>query len=132
VDLYPVPYSLEVPEEIAQHLSIANMVTDTPNEYTKDAEKAGAIAQVYINYIAKDGTTHGFAGVYYFNKTNFEKASNSNEPPVYGTKVFEYNSKILAVAGPQDSIFDSSSEDGINSMELYTLVYDPDAYSYTK
>ena len=132
VDLYPIPYSIEVPAEIAQHLSIENMVSNTPNVFTKEADRAGAIAQVYINYKAKDGTEHGFAGVYYFNKADYDKANNPNEPPSYGSKVFEYDSMILAVAGPQDSIFDPNSQDGKNSMELYTLVYDPDAYSYTK
>ena len=128
VNLAPVPYSIEVPAEIAKHLSVENMVTNTPNEFTNQAREAGAIAQVYINYKADDGTMHGFAGVYYFKKADFEKAGNPNEPPVYGSKVLEEKSMVLAIAGPQDSIFDPNSQDGKNSMALYTLVYDPKSF----
>ena len=128
VSLAPVPYSIEVSAEIAKHLSIENMVTSTPNEFTNQAQEAGAIAQVYINYKAADGTMHGFAGVYYFKKTDFEKVQNPNEPPVYGSKVVEENSMVVAIAGPQDSIFDPNSQDGKNSATLYTLVYDPNSF----
>ena len=128
VNLAPLPYSIEVPEEIAKHLSVENMVTNNPNEFTKQAQEAGAIAQVYINYKAADGTMHGFAGVYYFNKADFEKAGNPNEPPVYGSKVLEEKSMVLSIAGPQDSIFDPNSQDGKNSAALYTLVYDPKSF----
>ena len=128
VNLAPVPYSIEVPAEIAKHLSVENMVTNTPNEFTNQAREAGAIAQVYINYKADDGTMHGFAGVYYFKKADFEKAGNPNEPPVYGSKVLEEKSMVLSIAGPQDSIFDPNSQDGKNSMALYTLVYDPKSF----
>ena len=128
VNLAPVPYSIQVPAEIAKHLSVENMVTSTPNEFTNQAREAGAIAQVYINYKADDGTTHGFAGVYYFKKADFEKAGNPNEPPVYGSKVLEEKSMVLSIAGPQDSIFDPNSQDGKNSMALYTLVYDPKSF----
>ena len=128
MNLAPVPYSIEVPAEIAKHLSVENMVTNTPNEFTNQAREAGAIAQVYINYKADDGTMHGFAGVYYFKKADFEKAGNPNEPPVYGSKVLEEKSMVLSIAGPQDSIFDPNSQDGKNSMALYTLVYDPKSF----
>ena len=128
VNLAPVPYSIQVPAEIAKHLSVENMVTSTPNEFTNQAREAGAIAQVYINYRADDGTMHGFAGVYYFKKADFEKAGNPNEPPVYGSKVLEEKSMVLSIAGPQDSIFDPNSQDGKNSMALYTLVYDPKSF----
>ena len=132
VNLAPVPYSIQVPAGIAKHLSVENMITSTPNEFTNQARKAGAIAQVYINYIADDGTRHGFAGVYYFKKADFEKAENPNEPPVYGSKVLEEKSMVLAIAGPQDSIFDPNSQDGKNSMALYTLVYDPKSFKSSR
>jgi hypothetical protein len=128
VSLAPVPYSIEVPAEIAKHLSIENMVTSAPSEFTNQAREAGAIAQVYINYKAADGTMHGFAGVYYFKKADFEKAQNPDEPPVYGSKVVEENSMVVAIAGPQDSIFDPNSQDGKNSAALYTIVYDPNSF----
>ena len=128
VNLAPVPYYIEVPAEIAKHLSVENMVSSTPNEFTNQAREAGAIAQVYINYKTDDGTMHGFAGVYYFNKVDFEKVENPTEPPVYGSKVLEEESMVLAIAGPQDSIFDPNSQDGKNSMTLYTLVYDPKSF----
>jgi hypothetical protein len=104
------------------------MVTSTPNEFTNQAQEAGAIAQVYINYKAADGTMHGFAGVYYFKKADYERAHNPNEPPVYGSKVVEEESMVLAIAGPQDSIFGPNSQDDKNSAALYTLVYDPKSF----
>ena len=128
VSLAPVPYSIEVSAEIAKHLSIENMVTSTPNEFTNQAQEAGAIAQVYINYKAADGTMHGFAGVYYFKKADYEKAQNPNEPPVYGSKVVEENSMVVLIQGPQESMFEPNSQDDKNSAALYTLVYDPKSF----
>lgn len=104
------------------------MALDSSNEFTAQAKQAGAIAQVFINYTADDGSIHGFAGVYYFSKVDFEKAQNPNEPPLYGSKVVEVNEMVLAIAGPQDSIFDPNSQDGKNSMALYTLIYDPKSF----
>ena len=128
ISLAPAPYTIQVPSEIAKHLSIENMAADVANEFSAQAKAAGAIAQVRINYKADDGSMHGFAGVYYFAKAHFEKAQNPNEPPLYGSKVVEENSMVLAVAGPQDSIFEPATQDGKNSMALYTIIYDPQAF----
>jgi hypothetical protein len=128
ISLSPAPYTMQVPSEIAKQLSIENMATDTANEFSAQAKAAGAIAQVRINYIAEDGSINGFAGVYYFAKADFEKAQNPNEPPLYGSKVVEENSMVLAIAGPQDSIFEPATQDGKNSMALYALIYDPQAF----
>ena len=38
VDLGPIPYSIEVPGEIAEQLFVENMVTSTPNEYTRQVK----------------------------------------------------------------------------------------------
>jgi hypothetical protein len=128
LSLAPVPYSITVPTEIAKHLSVEDMALDSSNEFTAQAKQAGAIAQVFINYTADDGSIHGFAGVYYFSKVDFEKAQNPNEPPLYGSKVVEKSGMVLAIAGPQDSIFEPTSQDGKNSMALYTLIYDPKSF----
>jgi hypothetical protein len=128
VSLEPAPYTIEVPSDIAKHLSIENMATDITSQFSAQAKEAGAIAQVYINYKADDGSMHGFAGVYYFAQADFEKAQNPNEPPLYGSKVVEENSMVLAIAGPQDSIFEPSTQDGKNSMALYTIIYDPKSF----
>jgi len=128
VDLGPIPYSIEVPGEIADQLFVENMVTSTPNEYTRQAIEAGAVSQVYLMYRADDGSVHGFAGVYYFTKVDFDKAQNPEEPPVYGSSVVEEGSMVLAVQGPQDSIFEPESQDGKNVSALYTIVYDPKSY----
>lgn len=128
ISLAPAPYEFQVPSEIAKHLSVENMALDTANQFTAQATKAGAIAQVKINYTADDGSIHGFAGVYYFAKADFERATNPNEPPLYGSKVVAKNEMVLAIAGPQDSIFDPNSQDGKNSMALYTLIYDPKSF----
>jgi hypothetical protein len=132
ISLAPIPYVFEVPSDIAKHLTIENMELEVGNDFnsqfTQQAKQAGAIAQMYINYTADDGSVHGFAGVYYFKKADFETAQNPNEPPIYGSKVVDENEMVLAIAGPQDSIFDPTSQDGKNSMALYTLVYDPKSF----
>jgi hypothetical protein len=71
---------------------------------------------------------HVFAGVYYFKKTDYEKAQNPNEPPVYGSKVVEENSMVVLIQGPQESMFEQNSQDDKNSAALYTLVYDPKSF----
>ena len=128
ISLAPVPYSIQVPSEIAKHLMVEDMALDTSNEFTSQARAAGAVAQVMIVYTADDGSTHGFAGVYFFGKADFEKAGNPNEPPLYGSKVVEEKEMVLAIAGPQDSIFEPTSQDGKNSMALYELIYDPKSF----
>jgi len=128
ISLAPAPYTIQVPSEIAKRLSIENMAADTANEFSAQAKAAGAIAQVRINYTADDGSLHGFAGVYYFAKADFEKAQNPNEPPLYGSKVVEENSMVLAIAGPQDSIFEPTTQDGKNVTSLYSLIYDPQTF----
>jgi hypothetical protein len=128
ISLAPIPYVFEVPSDIAKRLTIENMELGTSSDFTKQAKQAGAIAQMYINYTADDGSVHGFAGVYYFKKADFETAQNPNEPPIYGSKVVGENEMVLAIAGPQDSIFEPTTQDGKNSMALYTLVYDPKSF----
>jgi hypothetical protein len=128
ISLAPVPYSIQVPSEIAKHLSVEDMALDTSSEFTAQAQTAGAVAQVNLNYTVDGGTIYGFAGVYYFGKADFDKAQNPNEPPLYGSKVIEENEMVLAIAGPQDSIFDPESQDGKNSMALYELIYDPKSF----
>jgi hypothetical protein len=58
----------------------------------------------------------------------FDGAANPNEPPLYGTQVARTDGNVLSVAGPQDSMFDSESEDGINIGLLYEALYDPESY----
>jgi hypothetical protein len=128
VDLAPIPYSLEVPAEIANRLSVENVMASTPNQFANQAREAGAIAQVNIKYQAADGTMHGFAGVYYFKKTDFDKAQNPNEPPLYGSKVLEEESMVLSIAGPQGYIFEPNSQDDKNSTTLYKLIYEPKSF----
>ena len=126
--LAPIPYVFVVPADIAKRLTIENMELGTSSDFTKQAKQAGAIAQLWINYTADDGSVHGFAGAYYFAKTDFEKAQNPNEPPLYGSKVVEKSAMVLAIAGPQDSIFEPTTQDGKNISALYTLVYDPKSF----
>jgi hypothetical protein len=131
ISLAPIPYVFEVPSDIAKRLTIENMELGTSSDFTKQAKQAGAIAQMYINYTADDGSVHGFAGVYYFKKADFEMAQNPNEPPIYGSKVVGENEMVLAIAGPQDSIFEPTTQDGKNVSALYTLVYDPNSFKYS-
>lgn len=128
VNLAPVPYVFEVESDIAKHLSVEDLGSDLSNVFSMQAKQAGAISQVRINYKADDGSIHGFAVVYFFPKADFDKAQNPNEPPLYGSKVIEENEMVLAVAGPQDSIFEPTSQDGKNISTLYSLIYDPKSF----
>jgi len=128
VNLAPVPYAIEVESDIAKRLSVEDLGSDLSNVFSMQAKQAGAISQVRINYKADDGSIHGFAVVYFFAKADFDKTLNPNEPPLYGSKVLEKSGMVLAIAGPQDSIFEPTTQDGKNISALYVLVYDPKSF----
>lgn len=128
VSLAPLPYFLEAPAEIAKHISIENMFTNTTNPLTKQAQEDGALAKVYIYYKTSNGELHWIAGLYYFKKADYEKIQNQYQSPVYGSVVVESNSMVVLTTTSQENIFDPYSENSKNTAALYTLVYDPKSF----
>ena len=124
VDLDPVPYSFHPPSGLESKLSVEPMTGDWADEVFA----AGVESFSYVIYTPDEGQETGLMGVYYMPEAVFDGAANPNEPPLYGTQVARTDGNVLSVAGPQDSMFDSESEDGINIGLLYEALYDPESY----
>jgi hypothetical protein len=61
----------------------------------------------------------------------FDAAANPNEPPLFGTEVSRKDGYVLAVQGPQDSIFEPFTPDGKNITTLYEELYKKSTYIKT-
>ena len=124
ISFEPIPYEMKVPKEIAGKLTVEPMTGD----YVKQIAQAGVTAALMIYYQAEDGTQHGFAGIYYMPEDKFDAAANPNEPPMFGQEVSRKDGYVLAVAGPQDSIFEPFTPDGKNITTLYEELYKKSTY----
>ena len=124
ISFEPIPYEMKVPKNIASKITFEPMTGD----WAKQLSQAGVTAALYMNYQADDGSQHGFAGIYYMPQEKFDGAANPNEPPVFGTEVSRKDGYVLAVAGPQDSIFEPSTPDGKNITLLYEKLYNKNSY----
>jgi len=127
ISLEPIHYEMKVPKNIASKLTVEPMTGD----WVKQIAQAGVTAAMMINYKAEDGTQHGFAGFYYMPEDKFDAAANPNEPPMFGTEVSRKDGYVLAVAGPQDSIFEPFTPDGKNITTLYEALYKKSTYIKT-
>ena len=127
ISFEPIPYEMKVPKNIASKLTVEPMTGD----WVKQIAQAGVTAALMMNYQAEDGTQHGFAGIYYMPEDKFDAAANPNEPPMFGTEVSRKDGYVLAVAGPQDSIFDPITPDGKNITLLYEELYKKSTYIKT-
>ena len=127
VSFDPIPYEMKVPKEIAGKLTLEPMTGD----WVKQIAQAGVTAALMMNYQAEDGTQHGFAGIYYMPEDKFDAAANPNEPPMFGTEVSRKDGYVLAIAGPQDSIFELFTQDGKNITTLYEEIYKKSTYIKT-
>ena len=118
---------MKVPKNIASKITLEPMTGD----WAKQLSQAGVTAALSMNYQAEDGSQYGFAGIYYMPQDKFDSATNPNEPPVFGTEVSRKDGYVLAVAGPQDSIFEPSTLDGKNITLLYEALYNKSMYIKT-
>ena len=124
VDLDPVPYSFHPPSGLESKLSVESMTGD----WADQVFAAGVTKAVTVSYTPEAGEPVSLMGVYFMPESVFDEAANPNEPPLYGTQVARADGNVLSVAGPQDSMFDSESPDGINIGLLYQALYDPESY----
>ena len=100
-------------------------------DWVNQIAQAGVTAALTMNYQAEDKTKHGFAGIYYMPEDKFDAAANPNEPPMFGTEVSRKDGYVLAVAGPQDSIFEPFTPDGKNITTLCEELYKKSSYIKT-
>jgi hypothetical protein len=124
VDLDPVPYSFHPPKGLETKLTVEPMT----GEWAEEVFAAGVTKAVTVSYTPETGEPVILMSVYFMPESVFDGAANPNEPPLYGTQVARADGNVLAVAGPQDSMFDSESTDGINIGLLYEALYDPENY----
>ena len=124
VDLDPVPYSFHPPKGLESKLTVEPMT----GEWADEAFSAGVTKAATVTYTPEAGDPVILMGVYFMPELVFDGAANPNEPPLYGTQVARTDGNVLSVAGPQDSMFDSESPDGINIGLLYEALYDPESY----
>jgi hypothetical protein len=124
VDLDPVPYSFHPPSGLESKLKVEPMT----GEWADQALAAGVTKAATVTYTPEEGEPVILMSVYFMPESVFDEAANPNEPPLYGTQVARADGNVLSVAGPQDSMFDSESQDGINIGLLYEALYDPESY----
>ena len=124
VNLDPVPFSFHPPMGLESQLSVEPMT----GQWADEAEAAGMESAVTVTYTPDEGQPVVLMGVYYMPETVFDAAINPNEPPKYGTEVLRANGHVLAVAGPQDSMYDPSSSDGKNIGLLNEAIYKAENY----
>ena len=127
VSFDPIPYEMKVPKEIVSKLTLEPMTGD----WVKNIAQAGVTAALMLNYQAEDGSQYGFAAIYYMPEDKYEAAANPNEPPMFGTEVSRKDGYVLAIAGPQDSIFEPFTQDGKNITTLYDEIYKKTTYIKT-
>ena len=122
-----IPYTWSIPTELASHLTV-----EIPtNEFAVQAQELGAQAQAIVYYTPDKGERVSFMGAFYFPSNTYYAINRSDEPPAFGSKVIEDKAMILSAWGPQDSIFDPTTQDGKNISELYNYVYDPKNFTPT-
>jgi len=124
VYLDPVPYSFHPPSGLESKLSVEPMTGD----WASEVFAAGVESAVTVTYTPDEGQKAILMGVYYMPESVFDGVANPNEPPLYGSEVARADGYVLAVAGPQDSMYDPESEDGKNIGLLYDALYDPESY----
>lgn len=124
VDLDPVPYSFHSSNGLESKLSVEPMT----GTWADEVLAAGVTSAVTVIYTPDEGEPVALMNAYFMPESVFDEAANPNEPPLYGTQMARADGNVLAVAGPQDSMFDSESPDGINIGLLYEALYDPESY----
>ena len=130
VDLAPVPYEMKVPADIADRIAVEDQAGSTGQDFMKQAYKDGAIGVVSVSYQPESGEKTWFMTAYYFLESDLDKTANPDEVPPYGFKLITREGASVSVTGPQDSIFDPSTQDGKNITRLHDILYDPKSYRF--
>ncbi len=128
LDLAPVPYEMKVPADIAQRLEVENQSADMDDQFLQQAYTDGAISIIRVSYQPAVGEKTWFMAAYYFNEADLDKTIVPDEVPQYGFKLITNKGMALSVSGPQDSIYEPTSQDGKNISKLYDILYNADSY----
>ena len=120
VAINPVPYEMKVPADIANRIT----VQDQPI----DAAKSGAVAVVTLSYQPIEGDKAWFMTAYYFTEKDLDKTIFPDQVPPYGLKLITHDGMALSVIGPQESIYEITSQDGKNYTMLYDILYNAGSY----
>lgn len=124
VDLDTVPYSFHPPEGLASKLSVEPMTGPWADEVFAGEVEAAAV----VNYTPEEGDPTILMVAYYMPDFVFDGSVFPDEPSMYGTEVARADGYVLAIAGPQDSIFEPETADGKNVTSISEVVYDPESY----
>jgi hypothetical protein len=122
VAIAPVPYEMKMPADIAERVT----VQDQPS----DAAESGAIAVVTLSYQPIEGDKAWFMTAYYFTEKDLDKTIFPDEVPPYGFKLLTQDGMAFSVIGPQESIYEITSQDGKNYTMLYDILYDAGSYRF--
>lgn len=121
-------YQFCVTTELISQLSSEEMKA-TDGDFQKEVFEYGAISASTIYYTdLATKQEHILLSVFLFPADKFDAAANPNEPPRFGQEVIRTDGKVLSVAGPQDSMFDPTSQDGMNINALYELMYEAQSW----
>lgn len=125
-----IGYKFCVTAELLSQLSTEQMQA-SDGYFQKEVFEYGAVSASTIYYTdLATKEEHILLSVFLFPADKFDAAANPNEPPRFGQEVIRSDGKVLSVAGPQDSMFDPASQDGMNINALYELMYK--AHSWQK
>lgn len=121
-------YEFCVTPELVGQLSSEEMKASN-GIYEQEVFEAGAISAATVYYEhTQTKVKHILMGLYLFPEDKFDAAANPNEPPRFGQEVIRTDGKVLSVAGPHDSMFEPTSQDGMNITALYDLMYDANSW----
>lgn len=123
LNLAPIPFEFLADSDLIKHLAVEELTGEWANEVSARGGEG-----VLVTYQPATGEPSIFMGVYFFPEEAFIAAQNPNEPPMFGSEVTKKDGKILAIAGPHDSMFDPATQDGQNINRLYELIYLPESY----
>lgn len=125
VPLSPVPFALNVPQAMAEHLSTAAPT----GPFAEETIKAGATASTLLMYQPEGGEKTILLAAYWFPEAKFDAAQKPDEPPPFGKEVIREGGMVLSIAGPHDTIFEPETPDGQNVIASQSIIYEPQNYT---
>lgn len=116
VDLSPIPYTLDLPREIASKISV-----------TSTSSPAG-ITRATIYYQPTSGEKVQVAWLTFTSLAEYDAHAAVDEVPLYGFQLKRENGMNLSVKGPQEPQFTLGSKDNQVEQIIDKKIYLPDLY----
>ena len=127
MQLGEVPYALVIDSTLAAPLTAGRVRGELGQQVR---ELGGTSATVY--YSPASGNRSILMTVFLLPADRFDAAANPNEPPLFGQEVRREAGTVLSVAGPSDTIFEPTSDDGKHVIALNGLMYQASSYIRSK